>query len=434
MAGLLAARVLTDYCDEVTLIERDTFPTGVENRRGVPQGRHTHGLLSSGCQVLEDYFPGIGDELVAAGAISGDICRDARYFLEDGCVAQCASNIHGLLMSRPFLEARVRARVLALPKIRRRDGVAVEGLAASADSSRITGVRIGGEGLAADLVVDATGRGSKSPQWLKEIGYEAPAEETIQIALGYTSRFFRRNASDLGGALAAVIPPTPAGQRGGVMLAQEGDRWTVTLISYFRNYAPDDVPGFVQFSRTLPGLDIYDTIRDAEPLGDAVGARFPASLRRRYERLSRFPQGYVVFGDAISSFNPVYGQGMSVAALQSLELRKCLAAGTADLARRFFAQASKVVDIPWTIAAGNDLRIPEVVGPRNAGVNFINWYMAKLAKAAHHDPVLALAFHTVGNLLAPPPSLMAPRMAWRVFFGRGSGAAPKAVKARAAAQ
>ena len=148
-----------------------------------------------------------------------------------------------------------------------------------------------------------------------------------------------------------------------------------------------------------------------------MSARFPASVRRRYEQLDRFPEGYLVFGDAISSFNPIYGQGMSVAALEAVQLSETLAAGSHDLAKRFFRRASKVVDIPWAIAAGNDLRMKETVGPRNAGVKFVNWYLSKLHKAARHDPVPALAFHRVGNLLAPPPTVMHPRVMWRVLIG-----------------
>lgn len=162
------------------------------------------------------------------------------------------------------------------------------------------------------------------------------------------------------------------------MVAQEGDKWTVTLIAHFGNYAPADLAGFIEFSRTIPASYIYDVIRHAEPIGDGVTARFPASLRRRYEWMVRFPQGYLVFGDAISSFNPIYGQGMSVSALESLELDSCLAEGDANLATRFFKKAARVVDIPWGIAVGNDLRMPETVGPRSLMVNFINWYMSKL--------------------------------------------------------
>ena len=418
MAGLLASRVLFDHFEQVSLIERDALPTRPEQRRGVPQGRHTHGLLASGRNVLEKLFPGISEALLKAGAVNGDIVRDSRWFFEGSCLSRPASGLNGLLMTRPLLEAAVRERVLANPKVVPRDEVAVEGLVVDRESGRVIGVRTGGQTLFGDWVVDATGRGSRSPQWLEQLGYKKPVEDVVQVGLGYTTRFFRRQPTDLNGDKVVVIPPTPQGKRGGVMLAQEGDRWTVTLIAHFANYAPEDLDGFIAFASTLPAPYIHEVVSRNEPLGEAVSARFPASVWWRYERLQCFPAGYLVFGDAICSFNPIYGQGMSVAALQAVELENTLASGDGDLelAKSFFRRAAKVVAIPWSIAVGNDQRIPESVGRRTAGVRFINWYTSKLHKAAHGDPVSALAFHRVGNLLAPPSSILHPRVAARVLW------------------
>jgi len=401
MAGLLATRVLTDHYDRVTLVERDAFPSIGENRRGVPQGRHTHGLLASGRQVLDRLFPGISEEFISGGAIAGDIVGEVRWFNEGGCHRQFDSGLDGLLMSRPFLEGIVRSRVIQLTKVQLRESAGVEGLVASSGNLRVTGIQIASEVLSADLVVDASGRGSHSPQWLEALGYRKPPEERVEIALGYTTRFFRRRPQDLNGDWGAVIPPTPHGKRGGVILAQEDNRWTVTLVAHFGNYAPTELDGFIEFARNLPAPYVHEVVRDAEPLGDGFSARFPASVRRRYEKMRRFPEGYLVFGDAICSFNPVYGQGMSVAALESEQLAQALAEGSAGLEKRFFARAERVVDIPWSIAVGNDLRMAEAVGPRTAG----------------HDEVPAMAFHRVANLLAAPPSLMHPRVAARVLWG-----------------
>jgi 2-polyprenyl-6-methoxyphenol hydroxylase-like FAD-dependent oxidoreductase len=185
----------------------------------------------------------------------------------------------------------------------------------------------------------------------------------------------------------------------------------------FQPCPPAELDGFIEFARSLPAPYIYKIVRRAEPVGEAVVTRVPASVRRHYEKLRRFPEGYLVIGDAIASFNPVYGQGMSSAALQAMELHSVLKRGTEDLARRFFHLAAKVVDIPWSLATGNDLRMPEAVGRRTAAAKVINAYIARLHKAAHHDPAVALAFHKVGNLLAPPPSILAPQIALRVLWG-----------------
>ncbi|HEY7210433.1 MAG TPA: hypothetical protein VH477_09195 [Bryobacteraceae bacterium] len=417
MAGLLAARVLADVYDKVLVLERDELPNTSKNRRGVPQGQHTHGLLAGGREALDKLFPGISAQCVDQGAISGDILRESRWFMEGGCHARCASGLNGLLMTRPFLESIVRERVRRLANVEFRENVTVTALASSPAKYRVTGVMLGDEFIESALVVDTTGRGSRSSQWLEEMGYSKPEEERVEVGLCYTTRFFKRRQEDLDGDRAVIMPPTPSGKRGGVMLAQEGGRWTVTLISHFGTPPPAELEGFVEFARTLPAPYIYEVVRNAEPSGDAAGTRFPASVRRHYERLRRFPQGYLVMGDALSSFNPIYGQGMSVAALEAMALQKCLAQGTTNLARRFFTRASKIIDTPWSIAVGNDLRMPEAKGPRTAAVKVINAYIAKLHKAAHHDPKIAVAFHRVGNLLKPPSHILHPRIAARVLWG-----------------
>jgi 2-polyprenyl-6-methoxyphenol hydroxylase-like FAD-dependent oxidoreductase len=417
IGGLLAARVLADHYRRVTLIERDRLPLAIETRRGVPQGRHTHGLLAGGREALEKLFPGISEQLIASGALRGDIIGEGRWFMEGACHCRFQSGLDGLLVSRPFLEGFVRERVRALPNVAIRDQEDVRGLLPSEDKVRVQGVLLKDKALPADMVVDASGRGSRSPQWLEDMGYPKPVEERVTVGIGYTTRQFRRSPEDLDGDKALIIPCTVSAKRGGVALAQEGARWMVTLISHFGESAPADLKGFIEFARTLPAPYIYDLARRAEPLGEAAGMRFPASVRRRYEKLARFPQGYLVMGDAISSFNPIYGQGMTAATLQALELQSSLAEGTGRLAHRFFARASKVIDIPWSMAVGNDLRMPETSGSRSFGLKIVNAYLVKLHRAAHRDPVVTLAFHRVGNLVAPPASLMHPRLAARVLWG-----------------
>jgi 2-polyprenyl-6-methoxyphenol hydroxylase-like FAD-dependent oxidoreductase len=415
MAGLLAARVLADRYESVVVLDRDSFPTSAENRRGVPQGRHTHGLLAGGREALEKLFPGISGELIAAGAVSGDITRNSRWFLEGGCHTRFQSGLEGLLMSRPFLECAIRERVRRMPNVQFRENTEVHGLVTS-EQGRVVGARVGTETVGCDLLVDAAGRGSHSPQWLEGLGYPKPPEERVEIALSYTTRVFQRHDQDLNGDMAVIIPPSPFGKRGGVMLAQENGRWTVTLISHFGPNAPAELDGFIEFARWLPAPYIHEVVRRAEPIGEPAVSRFPASIRRRYEKLDRFPPGYLVMGDALSSFNPIYGQGMSVAVLEAMALKAALAEGTEGLARRFFQRASKVIDIPWNIAVGNDLRMPEARGPRTFGIKVINAYVAKLHKAAHRDAVAALAFHQVGNLLKPPSHILRPRVALHVLW------------------
>lgn len=428
ISGLLAARVLADHHREVIILERDTLPPVGENRKGVPQGRHAHALLASGLNVLEDFFPGFTEELVAQGGVSADISR-VRWFDNGGYHARC-TGLELLLVSRPRLEAHVRSRVVQLPNVRVMEGCAVRALVNEGKGNRVTGVRIERlsdgnsteEVLTADLVVDASGRGSKTPEWLGALGFPRPKEDVIRVDLGYSTRIYRRHSEHLDGDVAMLVVPTPPSRRGAVMLSMEDDRWMVTLIGMLGDHPPTEEQEFLEFARGLSAPEIYETIKGAEPLSSPLPIKFPASSRWRYERLTRFPEGYVVFGDAICSFNPIYGQGMSAAALQAVALEKSLAQGNDGVALRFFRKAAKVLDGPWTIAVGGDLRYPSVEGPRTPMVRFINWYLGKLHIAARRDPQLTLAFQKVAQLLSQPPSLLHPKTALGVLRGNLFGA------------
>ena len=218
--------------------------------------------------------------------------------------------------------------------------------------------------LSADLVVDASGRGSRSPAWLDALGYPPPEREQVQIGLAYATRTYRLPPDALDGDLATLIAATPQHPRTGAMQRLEGDRWMLTLAGILGDHPPTDPDGFVDFARSLQFPDIYDAVRDAEPLDDPVAFRFPASVRHRYERSPRFPAGLLAVGDAVCSFNPIYGQGMSVAALEALTLRRHLARGIEPQPRRWFRDLARLVDVPWQMAAGGDLVFPGVQGRR----------------------------------------------------------------------
>ena len=440
MGGLLAARALSEFYTSVTVLERDAFPVSDLPRKGVPQGRHAHGLLARGRDVIEEFFPGWTDEVVAAGGRRGDIAGDVAWIGHGVTLKSAPSDLIGLLASRPVLEGHVRRRLLALPNLRAIENCAVQGLVATGDNAAVTGVRVkiaGGEEqvMLTDCVVDASGRGSSSPAWLEGLGYARPEEERIEIGIGYTTRVYRRHAGDLGGKLALVVAGSGPNWRNGALLFQTEDRWIVSIGGYFGDLAPDDEQMFAAYARSLPTPHIYDIVARGEPLTDFVSYRYPANLRRRYERLTRFPENYLVFGDALCSFNPVYGQGMTVAAQEASLLHDCLqAAGDTDLARRFFSAVQPTVDIPWDIAVGNDLRHPQVTGVRSAKVKFINWYIGKLHMAARYDGTLANAFLEVANLKAAPERLLSPAIVLRVIRGNLARRTDAAAAAKASAQ
>jgi hypothetical protein len=415
MAGLAAARVLSDHYSTVLVLEQDRVENVVEHRRGVPQSRHAHGLLASGANGLEQLFPGLLDELVGVGAVKCCVTREAHWCYAAGEHLRFDSGVEGVLMSRPLLEGLVRERVRALSNVILKEGSRVKKLVASPDNSGVTGVEVqDGDTIPADLTVDATGRGSCSPQWLQSMGYETPERETITVNIGYATRRFHRLPHHLKGALLASIQATPENGRGGILLAQEADLWIVSLNSYGEQ-PPTDLPGFIKFAKGLPAPYIYDVVSQAKPVNEPRSARFPASVRWHYERMRRFPQGYVIIGDAIASSNPAYAQGMSLAILEAIELDAALRHGSQNLAHRFLRQVTKVVDSPWSLIAGNDPGMPGATGRKPPMADFMNWYVGQLHISARTDPRMVLAFQKVKNLLAPAQSLFSPRLAARVM-------------------
>lgn len=422
MAGLLAARVLADAYAEVVVVERDELPDAAAHRRGVPQSRHIHGLLARGQQALEELFDGLTAELVDLGAPAGDMLGHLRAYFGGHRLQPGPSGLLALQASRPMLEARLRARVRALRSVEVMDRCDVAGLTTTSDGGRVTGVRVvrrldgsTEQTLTADLVVDATGRGSRTPAWLEMLGYPRPPVERVRIDLGYTSRTYRLVPGLLDGDLGILNAPTPDHPRGGALAAMENDRFLVTLFGILGDHPPTAPGGFTDFAATLQFPDINEALRDAEPLDEPIPFRHPASVRHRYERLSRFPEGLLVMGDAMCSFNPIYGQGMSVVALQALALRAHLQQQTRPQPVRFFRQIGRIVDVPWSMATGGDLAFPKVVGRRTMQMRLLNGYLAKLLAGAAHDPRLGRAFLRVAGLVDPPQALLAPGVAARVL-------------------
>jgi len=424
MSGLLAARVLADCYGQVTVVDRDELPETATHRRGVPHGRHIHALAARGQQALEQLLPGLTEELVADGAPAGDMLADARFYFSGHRMRPARTGLMLLCASRPFLEGHVRARLRAIPNVGFLDRCDVVGLATASDGRRVTGVRVlrradgsAEERLGADLVVDASGRGSRTPAWLEALGYPRPEREEVLIGLGYATRTYRLPPVALDGQLAILDAATPQLPRTGALQRLEGDRWILTLAGILGDHPPTDPDGFLAFARSLRFPDIYSAVRDAEPLNEPVGFRFPASVRHRYERQERYPAGYLVTGDAVCSFNPIYGQGMSVAALEALTLRRHLERGIEPQPRRWFRDLARVIDVPWDMSAGGDLAFPGVPGRRTLKTRLLGGYLARLHAAAASDAHLSTAFINVAGLVASPQLLMRPDITLRVLLG-----------------
>jgi 2-polyprenyl-6-methoxyphenol hydroxylase-like FAD-dependent oxidoreductase len=422
LAGLFVARVLADVYRQVTVVERDELDAGYSTRRGAPQARHVHGLLARGCEALEELFPGLTAELVADGAPTMDMLADGRMYLGAHRLVRAHAGLPVLSISRPFLEGHVRARVRALPNVTVLDRCDVLGLTASSGNRRVAGARVlrradssAEEILPADVVVDATGRGSRAPVWLETLGYRRPARDELRIRLGYATRRYRLPPDVLGGDRVALLGATPEHPRAALLQLVENERWILTLAGILGDYPPTQPDGFLDFAASLPVPDIVDAVRDGEPLDDPVPFRFLANVRHRYERLPRWPAGFLVTGDALCSTSPLYGLGMSVAAIEALLLRKHLGTSSGPRPEQFMRDVARVVDVPWNLTLGADLAFPRVSGRRSLATRAMTRYMSRMQGVASHDPVVATAFARVSALVDRPQALLRPGIARRVL-------------------
>jgi 2-polyprenyl-6-methoxyphenol hydroxylase-like FAD-dependent oxidoreductase len=439
MAGLFAARVLSEAYREVVIVDRDVLIGVTGTRRAVPQGGHIHALLARGQQILEELFPGFTEELVAQGAPAGDFSKHLRWYFNGRKLKQVDTGLVCIGAGRPLLEGHLRTRVSALPGVTFMEQTDILGFDVA--GPRVVGARVqrqaegsAPEVLSADLVVDATGRGSRTARWLEELGYPRVEEERVKMDLTYTTGDFRleRDADGLGDDLAIIPVASPELPRGAIY-ARLPDRHSVSLTGIAGERPPTDREGFMAYVKSLPVPEIYRAIRDAEFIGEPVTFHFPQSVRRHYERMDRFPQGLLMIGDAACIFNPVYGQGMTVAAMEAYALLKYLRQGAAPEPRVYLREIARAINAPWDMSTGADLGFRTTVGKRTLKVRMGNMFIPKLQVAATVDGTLATAFMRAAGLVAGPESLMKPSMILRTLRNAGAAAALPA-PAGAAAQ
>jgi flavin-dependent dehydrogenase len=402
----MSATVLADHFDRVTIFERDELEDRPVLHKSVPQGNHIHALLLAGQNVMSSLYPGFTDELKRLGAVPFRTGIDVAFYGPGGKAYNGTGSVkeprdlglEGHIMSRGLLEYLVRRRTAALTNVKMEADTTIEGLIC--DNGRVSGVRrkrgTAPEPVAADLVLDASGRGSHAARWLVEMGVAAPEETTIGVDFAYTSTKYRK--PDHGGAVEPLLligGPPPQYTRAAGLFEIENRTWHVSLAGRFGDYPPTDEAGFLAFAKSLPSPRLYDLIKDAERIADITHHRFPTSIWRHYERLQGFPSGFLILGDAVCSFNPVYGQGMSSAALQVQALREAVRARAADsrgldggldgLSGEFFPQAAQAVSAPWTLAANFDFAYPETRGERPQGIAEGAAYFAALDSLQAED-------------------------------------------------
>ena len=420
IAGLMAGRVLADFFDEVTVLDRDHIEAQPAVHKSVPQGNHLHALMLGGQQVLSSLFPDFTDRLQKLGAVRFRFGIEAAFFFPGGRTYTPTGSVReardlgidGYSQSRGLLEYCVRQCALELPNLKFEGNSAVQGLIY--ENAQVHGVRFTRDGaadsLAADLVVDAGGRGSRAPRWLTEMGFQTPEETIIGCDFAYSSAKFRRPAGyDAPEKVMLFGGPPPKYTDGAGIGSIENDTWMVSLAGRFGHYPPTDEAGFFDFAKTLPSKRFYELIKGAERLTDITQHRFPTSVQRHYERLPAFPERFVILGDAISSFNPVYGQGMSSAALQVRALQQLLndraadtrASGLEGLGAAFFPKAAEVIASPWLLAAASDFAYPQTTGERPPNMEDGGRYFAALDSLVAEDPAVHRLLVEVFQLARP---------------------------------
>lgn len=431
LAGMLAVRALLGHVDTVTVVERDRYPRDPVFRPGVPQARHLHNLVAGGLTALEDLLPGIGDELTAAGARLVLPARDLVIHTATGWHHRFTSGARpGVSCTRPLLDHVVRTRVLAEAAASRTRLEVVEGAEAVGllgGPDRVRGARVRERGtagrdrdLAADLVVDATGRGSRAPRWFGALGRPAPDEEVVDAELAYATRAFR--FAEAPGS-AVFLHSEPALPRGASLLPVEDGVWLLTLSGFTGIRPPTDAAGFLAYTATLAHPHLSDLLAGAEGVSPVHGYLDTANRRRDYHARGACPDGLVVVGDALCSFNPVYGHGMTVAALHAVALRDVLSrrgAGprAARAARRAVARASA---LPWRAATSADrtyLRSAAGGSRVRAADRATDWFVERLIGHTAVDGRIAEAVHGVFSLALPPARLLAPSLVLRVLLRR----------------
>ena len=429
MAGLLAARVLSDHYDEVVVLDRDVFPETSAHRAGVPQSHHAHGLLPRGIKIIARLFPGLLASLAKAGAFHARQGIPVLQITRAGKLPTAPLSGQGeyLAFSRVLLEWHVRAWLRDHAKVRFVPATDVTGLLTNEDHSAVTGVRVrardgsGDSVMLADLVVEASGRTSKLNAWLPALGYDPAPEESVNSDIGYASRFYRRPESFPAAWHGLIVNGQPPhNPRGGLILPIEHGNWHVTIGGFAGHYPPTDEAGFLDWARALPDPSLYEAIRVAQPLTPIRGYRTPNNTWRHFERLQRWPRGLMALGDAVCHYNPIYGQGMSVAALSAEALEASLGTSRPNLEHDFQKALARVVAVPWQLATGEDLRWPGVrlTGARAPWTQGLKHAYGNLVlQQAVGDPVVADAFLDMVLNVRSPSVLARPGVLGRVLGG-----------------
>jgi flavin-dependent dehydrogenase len=426
ISGLSAARALSEFCEEVVIVERDALPDDATPRPGVPQGKHPHGLLASAMTALEYLFPGFSQDLAAAGAVPIDPGSEVLFEYPGlGPLPRVHFGWGTYAMSRPLLEVCLLRRVKRRANIRVRTQCRVAGILGAPDGTTVTGIQYEegtngvSERLSADIVVEASGHGALTLDFLRSTGRRLPEETTIGIDVRYSSTVFAIPESAGAYKVIVTIPKAPERVRFGYILPAESNRWQVLLVGRGEDIPPVDGDGFLAYAHQLETPSIYNAIRDAERLGEIARFGFPESKWRHFGLLGEFPRGLLPLGDTVCRLNPVWGQGIAVALKEAQMLHRVLQTQAlapdplATLAQTFLAEAESLIKDPWEMSAVPDFVYPDTRGQRPPDLADKLQFQQALQSIAVRDPAMYKLLAEVKHLLKPSKVLEEPEIVQR---------------------
>ena len=366
IAGLLTARVLSDHFEEVIVIERDKYADGNQVRNGTPQANHIHLLLVKGKEILQDLFPDLERELVKKGANKIDFLNDGRFCLPSGWAQRFESGVVTFTCTRTLLENTIRHLVQKISKIKLHDSKAISAFVLE-NTNTISLKTIANEKIHADLIVDCTGRNTRTPDWLEDIGYPKITDTRVDSFVGYaTRRYIPPKSVKRNWKMLSILSNPTTNPRLGAIYPIENGKWLVFLSGIGKVYPPTKEKGFLEFAKSLESEELYNSMKDAIPDSEIYGYRVQGSRRYHYESMSRWPENFIVLGDAVAVFNPFYGQGITSAALGVKELDNMLRNQNFDenFTKKFQKRLAKTISLPWILGTSEDLRWPSTVGKR----------------------------------------------------------------------
>jgi len=426
LAGLFAAVALARHVDTVTIVERDRLPEGPEWRRGVPQARHAHNLMTAGHRAMEELLPGIYRELVDAGMVEVSMSADLLLLSAGGWMPRFSTGLVMLTGSRDVIDWAVRQRVRADPRISllteteaiglvgdERDGdTVVRGVAVRPRDPAAPGGWGDERTIHADFVIDATGRTSRAPEWLRALGFRPPAETVVDAQTAYSTCVFDPPAGHAADWKCLLLQYSPQKPVQGILNPIEHGRWMVSLAALGGRQPPADSEGFLAFARDLRSPVLYDVLRDARPVTPIHRSGRTENRRRHYEKLRRWPDRFLVLGDAAGALNPSYGQGMSVAACSALAVEAALSsAGSLEgIASGLRRDVARCINLAWSISATADLAYPWAADGAGLATRMLLRYLYRVIAASPTSRAASRAMLDINQMVAPPQAVLRPRV------------------------